>query len=241
MNPSRQPTLAELTSRSMAARAVSTPSAEDSGDVEPHEVLAGIRVDAKAAWADARLALELLGVPAGAEPAPADWSSFVDANSGRLGIPMAAGHFPQRLRDVAGLFAAELGDAPQAKLGGFAGLTAWIDRSRSSDTVGLNLLASGFSREMGHPAAQERGTTSAELNERAADLWCSGDPEAALAIWESIPAGAVISFNLGMANLMLGRTRIAQDHLRQAVASLPQTSGWNHLAALYLTVATIRS
>ena len=87
----------------------------------------------------------------------------------------------------------------------------------------------------------DRGTTPSELNECAADLWCSGDREVALAIWESMPASAVASFNLGMANLMLGRSRAASAPLREAVARLPENSGWHHLAALYLSVAGARS
>ncbi len=240
MNPSRQPSLADLTSRSMAARAATVAPSDDSGEVEPHEVLAGIRIDAAAAWVDAQLPLLLLGVTTGAKPAPADWSSFVEWNSGRIGIPMAAGHFPQRLRDVSGLFAADLADAPTSKAAGFASLKAWIDRNRSGDDVGVALLAAGLARELGDARSMDRGTTPAELNECAADLWCSGDREAALAIWESMPASPVASFNLGMANLMLGHPARAQGHLSRAVAGLSESSAWKHLASLYVTAATIR-
>ena len=240
MNPSRQPTLADLTNRSMAARAASTDRTDDGGEVEPHEVLAGIRVDVRAAWTDAQLPLALLGVSVTETSTPADWSSFVDWNSGRLGIPMAAGHFPQRLRDVAGLFAADLADAQPAKTGGFASLLTWIARSRNGDVVGTALLASGIARELGNAPEANRGTTPAEVNESGADLWCRGDREGALAIWESMPTGAVASFNIGMANLMLGRPHAASAPLRDAVARLPENSGWHHLAALYLSVAGVR-
>jgi len=207
MFPSKQPSIAALTARSLAARTVSRVS-DDMLEVEPHEALTGIRIDAQAAWIDAQLPLSLLGVAVGAEPAPADWSSFVNRASGRLGIPMAAGHFPQRLRNVAGLFAADLIDAPIAQPTGFARQVAL-------------------------------GSSPAGLNERAADLWCEGQRQDALAIWESMAPSAVKSFNIGMAELMLGRTDSAQLHLAEAIAKLPETSGWSQLAALYLTVAQI--
>jgi hypothetical protein len=55
-----------------------------------------------------------------------------------------------------------------------------------------------------------------------------------------MPVSPVASFNIGMAQLMLGRTQAAQAHLREAVAALPPASAWSHLASLYLTVARLR-
>ena len=241
MNTPKQPTLADLTGRAMASRQNSDTPPEAFGDVEPHEVLAGIRVDVAAAWADTQLPLTILGVKVSAKSPPADWSAFVEWNPGRLGIPMAAGHFPQRLREVAGLFAADLTDAPGSKTSGFASLQTWIDRSRTSGDSGLKMLASGLARELGTTQVSDRGSSAAELNEYAADLWYQGDREGALAVWQTMAASAVASFNLGMALLMLGRAKAAQQHLWDAVATLPDTSGWCHLAALYLSVAQVRA
>ncbi len=203
MIPSQPLSIAELTRRSMAELR----AADDSLEVEPHEALTGARVDAQAAWLDAQLPLSLLGAAVDAGSAPAEWSSFVHSNSGRLGIPMAAGYFPQALRDVAGLFAADLVEAPVAKTSGFA------------------------SRALGGEA---------ELNQRAANLWNAGQREAARAVWESMTTSVVQSFNLGMAALMLGHTQSAQVQLSEAIASLPESSGWSQLASLYLPGAKIR-
>ncbi len=202
MNTPKQPTLAELTSRAMTARATRPVSDEIAGDVEPHEVLSGIRVDSQAAWADSQLAGQLLGTATEIPTQPADWATFVGSSSPRLGIPLAVGQFPQRLRDVSGLFAAKL-------------------------------------VETGSPSI-EATAVEGDLNQQAANLWLAGRSDAALAMWQNLPAGPVASFNIGMALLMLGRTKSAVPHLASAAESLPETSGWQHLAALYLTVARLR-
>ncbi len=204
MNSPKQPTLAELTSRAMTARAARPDSDEIAGDVEPHEVLSGIRVDPQAAWADSQLAGQLLGTATATPTQPSDWASFVGSCSPRLGIPLAAGQFPQRLRDVSGLFAAKL-------------------------------------VETGSPTTDAAAIDDGDLNQQAATLWLAGRCEAALAMWQTLPAGPVVSFNIGMALLMLGRANSAVPHLASAVESLPETSGWQHLAALYLTVARVRN
>lgn len=51
-----------------------------------------------------------------------------------------------------------------------------------------------------------------------------------------MPDGAVKAFNLGMAELFAGRSASARDHLTAACAGIPETSGWSHLAQLYLAL-----
>lgn len=93
--------------------------------------------------------------------------------------------------------------------------------------------------ETGSPSIEATAVED-DLNQQAANLWLAGRSDAALAIWQTLPAGPVASFNIGMALLMLGRTKSAVPHLASAAESLPETSGWQHLAALYLTVARLR-
>ena len=140
MNASKQPSLAELTSRTMVARANLVESVNSEADVEPHEVLAGIRVDSQVAWADAQLAPRLLGLPVSLKSPPSEWAAFADWNSGHLGIPMAAGQFPQRLREIAGLFAADLEESKSAKPVGFASMKAWLAQHRDSSDAGTRVL-----------------------------------------------------------------------------------------------------
>ena len=240
MNASKQPSLAELTGRTMVARANRVEFVDSAADVEPHEVLAGIRVDSQVAWADAQLAPRLLGLSVSLKSPPSEWAAFADWNPGRLGIPMAAGQFPQRLREIAGLFAANLEEPKSVKPVGFASMKAWIAQQRDTSDAGTRSLAEGISREFADAPVSRIGTSAAERNEQAADLWFAGKREAALTVWQSMAENPVVSFNIGMALLMLGRAELATPHLRLAEATLPTTSGWQNLAALYLTVAQIR-
>ncbi len=208
MNSTKQPSLADLTNRAMIARTDLKDYQEFAGDVEPHDVVPGIRVDARAAWIDAQLATQLLGSGSEIATQPADWAAFVGTCPPRLGIPLATGQFPQRLRDVSGLFAAKLVEAISPAEAAF-------------QTGTINSDAS-------------------QINQRAAALWLNGKREDALAMWETLPVGPVASFNVGMALLMLGRSKSAVPHLASAVDALPEASSWKHLASLYLSVARVR-
>ncbi len=239
MNSTKQPTIADLTSRALAARADRFDSRESAGDVEPHEVVAGIRVDAVAAWADAQLPLKLLGFPISVKTPPPEWPAFAELATERLDIPMAAGHFPQRLREVACLFVADLAQPPKAKPTGFATLKSWITHAKASGELGTDLLARGLGRELGETSPSPSGDSPTERNESAANLWAAGQREAALSTWQAMPASPVASFNVGMALLMLGRAERAVAPLQSAAATLPEASGWQHLASLYLAVARV--
>jgi hypothetical protein len=239
MNSPKQPSLAELTSRAVA-RSNQVHSDELAGDVEPHEILATFRVDAQAAWIDSQLALKLLGLTVSLKTSPNDWATFVDSSTGRLGIPMAAGQFPQRLREVAGLFAANLVEPSKLKPIGMSGLKNWVGRTQTSKNLAEKLLASGIGHEVGEVVSPISGHSPAEINEQAARLWIDGQREAALSVWQTLLDSPVASFNVGMALLMLNRAPMAISHLQAAVATLPADSGWQQLAALYLSVALIR-
>ena len=239
MNSPKQPSLAELTSRALIARSNQVHSDELAGDVEPHEILAAIRVDAQAAWIDSQLALQLLGSTVSLKTPPTDWATFVDTSTGRLGIPMAAGQFPQRLREVAGLFAENLVESTKSKPSGITGLKNWVGRTQISKNLSEQLLAGGIGHELGEAVLPISGNSAAETNEQAARLWIDGQRETALKVWQTLPDSPVASFNVGMAFLMLNRAPTAIVHLQAAVATLPADSGWQQLAALYLAVALI--
>src|SRR5262249_9204107 len=78
-------------------------------------------------------------------------------------------------------------------------------------------------------------------NERAALAWHRGQAERALTLWHAQAPTTPGRFNRGMAALFLGQTALAVQSLGQAVAGLPETSAWHHLAALYLALAQARS
>ena len=240
MNSLKQPSLAELTNRALVARSNQVHSDNVAGDVEPHEILAAVRIDAQAAWADSQLALQLFGLTVPFKTAPNDWATFLDATTGRLGIPMAAGQFPQRLREVAGLFAKNLVESAKSKPIGITGLKNWVAQTLTSKNLSEQLLAAGIGHELWEVVLPISGDSPAEINEQAARLWINGQREAALATWQTLSDGPVASFNIGMALLMLNRASLAIPHLRAAVATLPAHSGWQQLASLYLSVALIR-
>jgi tetratricopeptide (TPR) repeat protein len=166
-------------------------------------------------------------------------------------VPMAAGNFPQRVRDLHPLLTkfdpAELRPSgSQTPTPGLTGLRSWVAKNAATQSV----LAAGLARLIGDfetaekllPAKQDREASAAselEANEKAALLWHRGECEAALAAWNGMADSPTVLFNRGMALLFLGRTADAKAALAKAVAALPETSGWNALARLYLAVAEI--
>ena len=77
-------------------------------------------------------------------------------------------------------------------------------------------------------------------NEEAALAWHSGKRKEAAAKWEKCGDHVPALFNRGMAKLFLGKPAEAAAPLRQAIASLPESGSWHHLARLYLTLAEMR-
>lgn len=242
--PFGQPTLEDLMVRFLAARSDAACAAVESseGEVEPHEVAAGFRVDPRAAWTDARQAFtpgaQAPGSPA--TPLPADWASLVNQPASTFAVPMAAGHFPQRVRDLQPLLTrfnpAELRpDGSQPALPGLSGLRTWIRKNGATEPV----LAGGLARLIGDFDAAAELLPAGDANEQAALLWQRGRAEEALAAWNAADDSPAVLFNRGMALLFLGRFAQAKNALPAAVAVLPDASGWNALARLYLAVAEI--
>ena len=140
-NPTAQPTIEDLMVRFLATRSDAATAAVEHGEseVEPHEVAAGFRVDPRAAWLDATAALATGGnAPPPAVQLPTEWAALVAQHASAFAVPMAAGHFPQRVKDLQPLLAsfdpAELRPSgTQAALPGFAGLRSWLTKNRSAD------------------------------------------------------------------------------------------------------------
>jgi tetratricopeptide (TPR) repeat protein len=235
-----QPSLEDLTVRFLATRsdAAATAVEPGEGEVEPHEVATGFRVDPSAAWNDATCQIS---AAAGPLPLPPDWGTLVNQPAPTFAVPMALGSFPQRVRDLQPLLtkfdAAELRPSgSQTPVPGLVGLRGWIAKNAARQP----LLAAGVARTIGDFPTAERLLTGADAdsrNERAALLWQRGDCETALTAWESEPESPAVLFNRGMAQLFLGKLEHARTTLTQAIAALPEASGWNALARLYLAVA----
>ena len=77
-------------------------------------------------------------------------------------------------------------------------------------------------------------------NERAALLWHRGQCAEALAAWHALPEspGRPLQPRHGPALHWAGSPR-RRPALAKAIAAIPEASGWNALARLYLAVAEI--
>ncbi len=152
-NPSAQPTIESLMVRFLANRSDAATAAVETGEseVEPHEVAAGFRVDPRAAWLDATAQLTTGGnAPPPAAQLPTEWATLVAQPAAAFAVPMAAGHFPQRVKDLQPLLAkfdpAELRPSgTQEPTPSFAGLRCWIAKNGSSNPA----VAAGIARTLG--------------------------------------------------------------------------------------------
>jgi tetratricopeptide (TPR) repeat protein len=247
--PSGPPTLADLMVRFLATRPDAAPAAAvgpADGEVEPHEVAAGFAVDPRTAWGDATAGF-------GKVPMPADWAGLVGQPAAAFAVPMAAGNYPQRVKDLhpllAGFDPAKLRSAGVVSTG-TAGLRAWVEKQAQAADPAGRLLAAGVARAAGDfdragaILAEVEGACTGDLraaweNERAALLWQTGRHDEAVAAWDAAADTPAVRFNRGMARLFLGRSADARAELTKAVAALPEAGGWHALARLYLAVAEI--
>ncbi len=239
-NSSNQPSIESLMMRFLANRSDASAVETGESEVEPHEVAAGFRVDPRAAWLDATSPITTGTAPA--VQLPPEWAALVGQPSSAFALPMAAGHFPQRVKDLQPLLTkfapAELRPTgTQGSLPAFANLRNWIAKNGLTNP----LVASGLARTLGDFDTAEtllNGVSGAE-NEKASLRWQRGECAEALSAWDALPDLPAVLFNRGMGRLFLGRIAEARESLQKAVEVIPELSGWHTLARLYLAVAEI--
>jgi hypothetical protein len=243
------PSVADLFSRHLQrqidAHAEGLGYAEPSGDAVPHEAGPVQPVDPRLAFHDAVAAGGLLA--AGRKVGwgvPPDWPALVNQLEPAVALSFSLGNFPQLVRNLYPLLTSEppaLRQMPQEPLN-VPGLLEWA--SAAEGEAG-RLLAAGVLRLARHfDRAEELLALSpspeyqaAHANEVAALAWHRGQAERAAELWRGMADSAVVLFNRGMAALFLGDKESARAELERAVAGLPETSAWHHLAGLYLTLA----
>lgn len=248
-----QPPLADLMARYLgrqtAAHAAGL-AAIETGDVEPYEAVPVQAVDPRQAWDEANAVLKYFaGSNAKVAKAITEWPQLVAAQDSLTALPMAAGNYPQLVRDLAPLFHAakmsELVTEPAAAAE-IAGLVESAETAARSGEFPRALVAVGVLRLARQFAAAERLLKSvnppaawrdAWANEEAALLWQSGRRDEAARRWQALPDSVPILFNRGMAALFLDRPADARAALRMAVEKIPESSGWHHLGRLYLALA----
>jgi hypothetical protein len=241
-----QPPLAELMARFLGRQSAAVAAgmaADQPGDVELHEAVPVQAVDPKQAWDEATTVLESVDLAFSAK-APADWPTLVAAQPSHTGVALAAGNFPQMVRDLAPLYRAaeDLGrlsvpdgspvaveettasEFPQALL-----MLGTLRLARQWDAAEALLKA--------HAGRVPSKWAETWANEEAAIVWHRGRKAEALKRWQSQPESVPVLFNRGMAALFTGKPTEARADLRRAVEQIPESSGWHHLARLYLALA----
>jgi tetratricopeptide (TPR) repeat protein len=239
------PSIAELTTRYLAR--------EDGVEnttrpVETYDAVPSAAVDPRQAWDGA-----VAGV-AGAEVSvkmPTGWSAVVASLDSMAAVPMAAGNFPQAVRDWAPLVQArrlsETRPAASVPID-VPGLAGWCDSASRSGDATKRMLAAGTLRlarkfDQAEQILQGEAPVGLETewaNERAALAWHQGRYDEARAIWESLPETTATLFNRGLAALFADDAESAIPLFHAAAARLPEDSVWRHLACFYLALAQSR-
>ncbi len=226
------------------------------GEVEPHEVAVGFRTDPRLAWNEGLAAVGSFGQKSLKNaPAPADWAAVVVRHDSVASQPLALASYPQRVRDLTALLQSK--DLTKLRPSGesrpaSSSLSSWAGKQAAKNDPALTLLAAAVLRAAGDLEQAEsllngvRSQVSEELrpalvNEEAALLWSKSDAAGAAALWESLPESPVVLFNRGMSALFLGQTAKARENLKKAIALIPETDGWHHLASLYLALAEMEN
>lgn len=230
------PTLAELTARFLAQEPTAVALG---GEVVPHEIVGGFRASTADLWREAFVALGVAPVPC-----PGDWASFADSDVALGAVPCAAGLFPQRVRSLADL--SQLFCVRVKPVDGFAGLKTWAVNAGRGQDVAAALVAAGLLAGLGDEAgaaialanaATIGGETPAYFNQLGACAWLRGDRDAAESAWRRAGGDAAVQFNLALAALVAGRSTEARDLFHTVAARMPASSGWGHLARLYIALA----
>jgi len=241
--------LASFLARQSAAISSGAESSTGS-DVEAYAAVATEAVDPRLAWDGATESLRYFA-PGLKLPTklPSSWSAIASSLPACNFLPMAAGQFPQLVRDLnsvlemSPLKIADGLDSPEVK--------RFVQFSAASQEPALWFVAVGVARltrdfDLAQRVLSAKGSLiPAELehawsNELAVLNWEQEQPEKAVSIWNSLPESAPVLFNLGIAEMHNQKTHLAVSHFKRAAAMIRESSGWHHLAQLYLAVAESR-
>jgi hypothetical protein len=222
------------------------------GEVEPHEAAFTPAVEPRTALDEAVVALKLCAPDGGLASIamPPDWANLVAADGGHFAVPLAAGGFPQLLRDLPALLRAEKRSTllVEGSPVGVPSLVRWANDAAEKVRLPQALVGAGalrLARQFDAADAvldqlrsniPEKWRTALD-NEIAALAWARGNVAEAERIWAAMPKSAVTCFNRGMAALFNDRNAEAKAFLKDAAALLPEDSAWQHLANLYLALA----
>lgn len=220
-------------------------------EVELHETIGEFRADSAVLWSEAQLVFGLIGTKTDRLSAPPEWKAFTRFANSSIAPPMAAGFVPQRVRGL------DCWLEPDSKLPvnesettipELPRLASWLDKQSNSDQFAPRMIAAGLLCNLGQSSAAialllEMQSTLAPAeqavwqNQLGAAYWTAGKHEAAMREWLALPDSGVKSYNLGLSAFVQGRTAESRPLLAQSVQTLPETSGWSHLAELLRVVS----
>jgi tetratricopeptide (TPR) repeat protein len=246
------PSLDELMERFLTRPSAGDPLPQS--EVEPQEVITGLRTEPRLAWKESLAVLPLLGAveASGDGPLPSDWAQLVLSQQSYTSLAFALGNYPQLVRDFASLLRREtLTKAkPTSEASPSLATSAMKDWAQKTLTkgnpeailaaVGVLRLAREYdlAEKLLNDARTKLPSTLASViaNEEAALLWHRGKCQEAFDSWMKQGDSIPVMFNRGMAALFLGREG-ASRYLAEVIGKLPDTSAWYHLAQLYLKCA----
>ena len=180
---------------------------------------------------------------------------MVARQDGSAALPFVLGNYPQRVRDLGTLLQAsnltDLLSKPTANTPVSNGLLKWGTKHIEAGDLPQAMIAAANYRAAGDfdRATETLGNLNGQINEdwqailaneEAGVLWHRGQFAEAARLWATLPDSVPVLFNRGMAALFLGQAAEAKVHLQAAVAGLPESSAWHHLASMYLTLAEMR-
>ncbi len=246
------PGLDELMARFLARRQADVDAVAVTGEIETYEAVPAQAVDPRQAWDGACEPMNGIADVKKLAKLPTGWATLVAGMESYTGLPMAAGNFPQLVRDLLPLVKANSLNSTLKTNGSVAdvgGLSSWVESCEQSDepakwllAVGLLRLAKRFdeAEKLLKSKAPTKEWKVAFANEEAAIAWQRGNHAAARKLWAKMPESAATQFNRGMAELFSDSAKASVPHLKAAVAKLPESSGWHHLGLLYLALAQSR-
>ncbi|MFM7150283.1 MAG: hypothetical protein ACKO23_10615 [Gemmataceae bacterium] len=215
-----------------------------SGEVFPHDTSSPSVISPAQSWEDAILAASFLGRSDDFQKAPPDWPNLVPQLASHVAIPFCLGNFPQMVRQFRPLLEPSLleSDAIQPLFSLPEKFEQWLTKDTEEKSpylrAALDRLLGNFERADARLSREDSANPGDfHCNEKAALAWHRGERRQALSLWLGLPDSVPIYFNRGLGLLFLGDHREARNCLDLAIAGLPESSAWHHLACLYQTLA----
>lgn len=208
-------------------------------EVEPYQAQPALGFDLTLAWNEALLPGELLAdeEPRRTARFPSAWQTarYVTMHGP---FPCCVGMAPQFLQKIDRFLSDSSGFFQQDAVSTAGPMIAEVTLDNKSILSQLAIARLAGDAEQVDRLVNELPGETLQKNERAAQAWLAGDRENARGLWDSLPGDhPVVAFNQGLAALAAGEQERGRACLERAVAGFAESTGWHHLAELYLAVS----